>query len=242
MKFIHMLTGVVHPERADVNISPIHLYDEYGNHLIFSICKSRIACSIEGTEELDENSANNLRLLVDDKIRNIVDSLGFTIGCGYDVEIIQIYSLGDTSFSHFISGVEEVSLKDLCKKEQISFSNIISLFNSDFGIYLNRSLSDLRLAIRSPQDTAFYCYRAIECLSHYFRHNGELTKSQAWSMLRNSLKIRKEDIIAIKDSADPIRHGNPLEENNSDRQEIMMNTWDITIKFIKFAMKTHSDT
>lgn len=234
MKYLYMLTGVVHPERADVNVTSTRIeLGDTGDVINFSIYKSRIAFTVEASNLLNEEGMNSLRLFAEEQVRSVVDSLGFLVGCGYDIEIIQC--IEPLHQGHLVFGVEEKYLCELNYAELINPIELIKILNGEFGAYLRRCLNDLRLAIRTPKDSAFYCYRAIECLTHYFLNNGASKKSDAWEMFRDKLSISKDQIMYIKNAADPIRHGNPLEEQTADRRKVMTDTWDITMKFIKFT-------
>ena len=237
MKHLYLLTGLVHPERADVNVSStrIELRDT-GDVINFSVYKSRIAFTVETGVLLNEDGMNSLRLFAEDQVRTVVDSLGFLIGCGYDIEIIQC--LEPKSQGHLIFGVEEKYLSELNYIDRVNPEELVQLMNSEFGVYLRRCLNDLRLAIRVPQDSPFYCYRAIECLTHHFLNNGASNKNEAWQQFRDQLTISKEKIMYIKGAADPIRHGNPLEAQTADRREVMTSTWGIIMSFIEFAKRT----
>jgi hypothetical protein len=239
MEFTYTLTGLIHPERADVNVSHTTIEFE-GNKgkLGFSIYKSKIAFTYQANEALSPEEVNNLKLVAEENIRAVVDSLGFLIGCGYDVEIIQ--GIDNQHDGHFVFGVEEVYLKELNFIEQVPVLELITITNSEYGIYLKRCFGDLRLAIRSSKDSPFYCYRAIECLMYYFKTD-DITKKQAWEAFRNELNIDMTEIMTIKDSSDPLRHGNPKERLDYDRRVLLSNTWGIVIKFIQFSKERMSE-
>src|SRR6266851_4818328 len=110
----YALTGLVHPERADVNISlaEARLNDpppDMAGALRFSIIKSQISASY--SSEISIQSAESLRIWTESAIRGIVDTLGFTNGCGYDVEITQFFDL--TSGAHLVFGVQDPVISSL---------------------------------------------------------------------------------------------------------------------------------
>lgn len=233
MEFTYTLTGLIHPERADVNVSHTTIEFEGNKGKVgFSIYKSKIAFTYQSNEALNSKGFNDLKLFAEDSVRAVIDSLGFLIGCGYDVEIIQ--GIDNKNDGHSVFGVEENYLKELNFIEEIPTIELIKITNSEFGIFLKRCFGDLRLAIRSSKDSPFYCYRAIECLMHYFKSD-DLSKKQAWEKFRNQLEVSLDDIMYIKDSSDPLRHGNPKEMSNYDREILLTSTWNIVFKFIKFS-------
>ncbi|MDP5191597.1 hypothetical protein [Rheinheimera baltica] len=233
MKFTYTLTGLIHPERADVNVSHTTIEFEGNEGKVgFSIYKSKIAFTYQSNRALNSEGFNKLKLFAEDNVRAVVDSLGFLIGCGYDVEIIQ--GIDNQHDCHLVYGVEETYLKELNFIEQVPAMELIKIGNSEFGIFIKRCFSDLRLAIRSSKDSPFYCYRAIECLMHYFKVDG-IEKKKAWEEFRAMLDISLDDVMYIKDLSDPLRHGNPNEKLNYDRKLLLISTWEMVFKFIKFS-------
>lgn len=170
-------------------------------------------------------------------MRGITDTLCFTNGCGYDVEIIQFFDL--QSNVHEVFGVEEKAISSLQISKRLSAEKVAELLKTRFGIYLERSFSDLREALRSPLDSEFFCYRAIECLVHYFMYefgDSVLPKKEGWRVLRNELNVDEEVTRDIEQSAKPIRHGNVNEERLNNRESILIKTWLVVEKYVCYAL------
>lgn len=103
-----------------------------------------------------------LKNIVEDAIRVALDALGYTLACGYNLEIIQmIDSIGNPPV---VFGVGIPAIENSAASAGVKFENIVSIFVDRKGQYLQRCLADLREAIRAPKDTGFFCYRGIESL------------------------------------------------------------------------------
>lgn len=90
-----------------------------------------------------------------------------------------------------------------------------------------------------PQDSGFFCYRAVECLVHYFMFeyaSEPQKKSGAWVLLRDKLGVTEDVLREIKSAADPQRHGNVTETPDIPRQVVMTNAWSVVEKFVVYAL------
>jgi len=64
--------------------------------------------------------------------------------------------------------------------------------------------------MKAPDDTGFYCYRAIEALRQYciVRYNLDSEKkSEQWRKVREIAGCEEQILHDIKSAADPVRHG-----------------------------------
>lgn len=231
--YTYSITGIVHPERADVTIENVCALINESDQFNYSVYKSRIA-GLLTTQEPIENY-NNAAFIAQRCVRGITDALCFTNGCGYDVEIIQL--LDNQSGHHRVFGVNEPAITSLNILQRISTEKVAELLQTSVAIDLERTFSDLREAIRKPSDSGFYCYRAIECLMNYYRHQHSYSKKQAWEHLRNTLNVTEETTMLIKAAADPIRHGNVREKSKLSRDDVLLKTWGIVESFINYALK-----
>ena len=69
-------------------------------------------------------------------------------------------------------------------------------------------LADIRMAIRSPEDTTFLCYRAIEGVSKSFA---------SWDEMHSALGTDRHDVMRLKQVADPRRHGHAVDVTAAER-------------------------
>jgi hypothetical protein len=238
----YTITGVVHPERADVIISKaagkIGNEGELGE-FSFSVFKSKIAGILTTAAPIPNNKT--AALLAERSVRGITDTLGFTNGCGYDVEIIQI--IDHQSNLHEVFGAEEHAIASLEIYKRLSPEKVADLLKSKYGIYLERSFSDLREALRAPLDSGFFCYRSIECLVHFFMYESQdsvLSKKEGWTRLRSELQVNRQDLDEIKGAADPLRHGNVKENISSSREAVLVKTWTVVEKYVNYALQRNA--
>ncbi|MGM0630018.1 MAG: hypothetical protein ACQESI_02470 [Pseudomonadota bacterium] len=231
--YTYSITGIVHPERADVTIENVSALINESDQFNYSVYKSRIAGLL--TTQAPIENYNNAAFIAQRCVRGITDALCFTNGCGYDVEIIQL--LDNQSGHHRVFGVNEPAITSLNILQRISTEKVAELLQTSVAIDLERTFSDLREAIRKPSDSGFYCYRAIECLMNYYRHQHNYSKKQAWEHLRNTLNVTEETTTLIKAAADPIRHGNVREKSKLSRDDVLLKTWGIVESFINYALK-----
>jgi len=89
--FRYNFFGVVHPERTNVNISSLAFKFIQPNEIIEADIVSTIICSQISASVRSMTKIENvfsLKNYIEDIIRLEVDVLGYTNGCGYNIEII----------------------------------------------------------------------------------------------------------------------------------------------------------
>ena len=229
----YIFYGLILPERANVFISKAKFYFPDKKIEIISECSlSKVISECSAADAIDLETLKNY---VEMAIRTIVDSRGYTIACGYDVEIQSVYNLATKEWSIF--GVHENIFPEEKINEDTNRGFVhpeikISLLDlaamSGKNMELQIALSDFREAIRQPNFTSFHCYRVIEALRHTF--DGD--KSKQWEKLRNTLQIDSDEITIIRDAARRLRHGDPAPQSWEDRKKHMFITWCIIKKYI----------
>ena len=170
-------------------------------------------------------------------LQNQVAAIGYLKGYAYEVEIRRVLhpELGICVFGIDIPCIAE-------RNESIDLDARIALIREKTtgveGVLLNRCFNDLVMAMKSPDDTGFYCYRAIESLRQHciikFKLNPE-NKSMQWKKLRDTAQCDENTIRSIKESADPVRHGDVMSITSEDRKTLFLKTWDIVDSCIENA-------
>jgi hypothetical protein len=240
----YYLSGIIHPERANISISEIEqtlwLKDggKYGS-LKFNIYNNQITATLEIENEMED--IPTIRNNVKSVIETAVNALGFLKGYAYDVEITKIFdeNLGVTK----IYGIEIPALEERNKEKDLSqVGRILDLCSGIDGLYLKRCLSDLSMAIKHAEDTPFYCYRALESLKQYF---GEIFSinddDKQWEKMAKELDCNETDTKEIREYAFPARHGVPKPIQDEQRKQFFLKTWEIVEKFIEYRKITLSD-
>ena len=239
IKDIFIFTGKVFPERADVSMPTITLSDlksetkgtKLNGKLVVSIAYSQISATL--TAETDQDIFT-LRIAVEHVIRNIVDSLGYFTGRGYDIEIT---SCTDSSGKQTVFGVGIPELEQYTRERSI---NLIDLYVKvvSKSKELQFALANLRESIRSPWDTGLFCYRAIDCIRKRFVLATDKPEKDelSWERLKEALRIDRSWIDVIKGPADKQRHGFSPEFMNTERIKVMENAWKIVDRFCEYAL------
>jgi hypothetical protein len=160
-------------------------------------------------------------------------------GHAYDIEVTRV--LNKVRNIDYVFGVEIPCISELRVLEDLSqkLNSINSICYGTAGILINRCFGDLVSAMKNADDTAFYCYRAIESLRHHCASLNGLTNSKKeiqWSKFREVAKCEKQAIMDIKAAADPLRHGGITPVSSEDRAALFRKTWSIVEGYIEHCM------
>lgn len=229
----YIFYGSVLPERALMNLEvPPMEFD--GISIILKCCFSKLALHcVSGNQSEDLEILKNK---IESFVRTFVDSFGYTVATGFDVQIESVLDLSTNQFTLF--GVHEKifdnAINDITGKGVIhpelsfTFSDMAKVACID--IQLRIALADFRDSIRRVELTSFHCYRAIEALCQTF--------SADWENFRESLGVDKDDIFFVKKGkADVQRHGKMVDQPREVRKKCMQITWDIIRKYVDSRVK-----
>jgi hypothetical protein len=235
--FQYTFFGKVHPERCNVSIPEVRAEVRLGMDQVDGVLRYYISLSqVTATFIADNPIANihTLKNVVEDAVRIALDALGYTLACGYDLEIIQV--IDSIENPPVVFGVGIPAIERSASDAGVTFQTILSVFGDPKGQYLQRCLSNLREAIRAPKDTGFFCYRGIENLRDFFvQEKRAKDKNASWELLRTELSVVRADLDLIKGFADPIRHGGGGTISDQERANVFTLTWGIVNSFIKYA-------
>jgi hypothetical protein len=222
--------GRVHPERADVNFDRIILEPTSGGKIAIRCEASQLHVNADIPDVDDPITAF---IAAKHIAQTIVSALGFALGTGYSVEMVQLIDEGGNSI---VFGVRPGNL---------AFSPWLELFEATKNLikkdfFFRFALQDYCQAMQSEIDCAFYCYRAIEAIKSAFHSN---TCRDGWPAFHSALGTQRKEIDSVvKDYADPIRHGNWFEQKPttaSQRNAMLLLTRNILHKYLEY-MKTES--
>lgn len=234
----YILTGTLHPERATFSGSatPIEISFE-GVGLKFTILNNQISAHVS-LHNFSDNQ-NTLKNRVTNFINAFVNLVALNIACPYSAEIISITNC-ETGIQNVYSIYEPIFDNDdftddaPLRSVELSTEHIIL---SVKDVVLQRAMSDFKSALALPNDTSFYCFRAIESLRHHFAGD----KSSQWEKMRESLKIDKLKISAIQDYADALRHGQSIPQNWEQRKADLITTHEIIKRYISYRLNKPID-
>lgn len=225
----YVATGRVHPERADINFSRIewHIPNE---GKVFAQCDSSQITIVLELTTIDGwatafLAAEHFALI-------IVGALGFSLGTGYSVELIQITE------EHGEPHVLGVRPHDPNSIETLMFAPHDPIFNRAFqlsnkNIFFRLALRDFLRAITDAIDCPTHCYRSIESIKSAFASKEGVDN---WEAMHNAIGTDRLSIeTTIKSYADPIRHGNWVNARPTDsttRWQMLLLTRNILLKFL----------
>jgi hypothetical protein len=227
-------TGRLHPERADINFSRIELQLESGGKAVLQCDSSQMTVLLDNPPVDGWISAY---LMAEQLAHIVVGALGFSLGSGYSVELIQIIEEGGTPH---VFGVRPTNASG----QSLAVDPPGTIFNRAFqlacrDIFFRLALRDFLRAITDTADCATYCYRAIESLKCAFVFR---TGKDRWDDIHSALGTDPESIMrTVKDYADPVRHGNWINArptDNATRWRMLELTRDILISYLNYESPT----
>jgi len=239
----YIIIGKILPERASISIvlpvmdfSPI-VCKESINRAKLNILNNQVY--ILYSTDNNELKLHDIRNIAKQLIADKLSMIGYLLGYAYEIDLTRIISIEkniDYVFGIDIPCIAERS-KDLTPEgfnaEFIRVTSIIGKQES-YSIYIYRCLNDLKHAMVNPDDTGFYCYRAIESIKQFcrYKYGIEIERDQ-WTKLSELTGYNSSKVQFIKEKADPVRHGDLSVITDEDRVKIFKDTWDIVDCFFQ---------
>jgi hypothetical protein len=234
----YFVTGRVHPERADVHFSKITMALQGGGMATASCEASQITVILD-VPTLDDWIA--AQIIAEEAANIMIGALGFSLGSGYSVEMIQVTEDNGTPHVFGVRPTRETPTRET-PVETLGFSPHDDIFTkscrlSGKDIFFRLAVRDYLRAIRDHTDCATYCYRALEALKSSFALK---TGRDGWQEMHQALNTCRDAITTtIKNFADPIRHGNWASAKTTtanQRWEMLVLTREILRKYLEDAM------
>lgn len=225
----YLATGRIHPERADINFGRMVWHLDQGK--VIASCESSQVTIWIDLATID--GYVNAYLLAEQFSHIVVGALGFSLGNGYSVELIQITEEDGTPhvFGVRPTGATPSATLGFVPHEEV-FGHALDLANRD--LYFRLALRDYLRAFTDSYDCGTYCYRAIEALKSSFSVRG---RGNAWAVMHTALGTDRSSIESkIKAFADPVRHGNWVSAKPSsslDRWNMLSLTRDVLYKYLE---------
>lgn len=227
----YFVTGRVHPERADIYFSRLEVGSVESCRIVARCESSQLSVLLEGPE-IDGYVAAFLS--AEHFARTVVSILGFALGSGYSIEIIQVTDEAGNSNVFGVrptNGTPPVGLG--FDPHGAIFERAFRLAGKD--MFFRLALQDFVRAITEAIDCATLCYRAIEAIKSalVFR-----TGIDSWQSMHDALGTDEATIRQnVKRFADPVRHGNwasaiPTDANT--RWNMLSFTRDILVRYIDY--------
>lgn len=231
----YILKGIVHPERAQISMGPIkfelhHLATGNNASVRLNVVLNQVTVLVQSQSDWDIFDLRNLAKQV---VADHLAVVGYIKGYAYDVEIRQILNLAREV--DYVYGIDIPCIEKRNKDKDLGseITKIMAHLNDTEGIFVKRCLNDLAMSMKHPDDTAFYCFRALESLKQFCRVKFNLEEeSKQWEKLSEITGFGKEDIKFIRDLAFPSRHGDVVSITSEDRKSVFLKTWDIVDAFL----------
>jgi hypothetical protein len=230
MKYV--VTGRVHPERADISFSRVEMGFESGGTAVASCDASQITI-ILNVPSID--GWISAKIMADDVANIFIGSLGFSLGSGYAVELIQVTEEDGTPHVFGVRPEGETPGQTLGINPHIpAFNRALRLSGRD--VFFRLALRDYLRAITDVTNCATYCYRAIEGIKSAFVFKTGLDR---WDDMHATLDTERDAITTtVKQYADVVRHGNWVNAkptNNLERWKMLALTRNILVKYLDYA-------
>ena len=182
-----------------------------------------------------EWSLDDLRNVVKNYVSNELDLVGFIKGYAYDVDIRRV--VNPVLNLDFTFGIDTPCIVSRNKEIELlpRLKELQEKTGGPEGLYISRCLADLVSAMKHPDDTGFYCYRAIESLRQHCIHKFNLSKdnkTNQWKKIRELTKCSGDELRKIQKAAEPVRHGEVVKGTSEDRKTLFMVTWDIVDAYL----------
>jgi hypothetical protein len=191
----YIVTGRVHPERANVIIT-CPPWQPAGGGEIFVHCEASQLTVILTDQPVDGYIA--AFILAEHVAQAVVSALGFALATGYVVELVQVTE--DSGAVH-VFGVRSPDL--IYEPYEPMFAAAAKLVGSD--IPFRMALADYANALRDSFDCASLCFRAIEAIKSAF---GPGSDADQWTRMHAALGTTRAAIdTEVKAFADAVRHG-----------------------------------
>lgn len=239
----YIIIGKILPERAiisivlpEVSFSPI-VSEKSINKAKVSINNNQVY--ILYSTDSEELRIHDIRNIAKQLIADHLSIIGYVLGYAYEIELTRIINI--EKGIDYVFGIDIPCLAnrlnsqkpETYKAEVNRINNIISKQGS-LSIYIYRCLNDLKHAMTNPDDTGFYCYRAIESLKQFCKYKFEIeSEKEQWAKLSELTAYDSDKIQFTKEKAGPARHGDLPIITDDDRVRIFTDTWDIVDSFFQ---------
>ena len=169
MTSTYILTGTVHPTRANLSVSGLHMVLHHvdsgiSGNFSMTIQHNHVTVKFDSSQKLADLATS--KNIIEDAASLIVDMLALDTIRGYELELYQVHDLASSEPTMY--GVDRPGIS---AADGAPFNmEIINLMDQvgRNGLY-RIAVSDFRQAITRVRDTGFLCYRALEALIQHYK-------------------------------------------------------------------------
>lgn len=169
----------------------------------------------------------------------VVSALGFSLGSGYSVNLIQVTEEDGTPH---VLGVRPSNPEK--QDESLGFTEQTEILNRALklaarDVFFRMAVRDYLQSMTDASDCAMYCYRAVESIkSSFVLASGH----DRWDEIHAALGTDRQTLTeVIKQYADPVRHGNWVNAKPTDRfsrYKMMALTRDVLKRYVDHVQPT----
>jgi hypothetical protein len=165
----YIFQGVVLPQRAQISYSQkfefTHNLSGVRGICTVSVMNNEVTVWIDGDYDWDIYDLGNV---VWEIVKQQIDMVGYIKGYAYDLEITRV--INRSRGVDRVFGIEIPCLEERGKSFdlQAEMEKLIIKNSGENGIFIARCMRDLISAMKDSNDSAFYCYRAIESLKNHY--------------------------------------------------------------------------
>jgi hypothetical protein len=233
----YIFTGRLIPERAEINVNPVKIsfvarVAGFQGEMTISIASSQICIRLE-TRDIDVNP-DTMRNYVEYTARTLVDLYGFTAGNGYYTELSYVV---DPQGQQTVLTTPIKALKEIEMERPLPFQKLLPVMVKSH--LLPRVLEYLREAVRSPFDTGFMCYSAIDTIRKNFVKEDDYEENQSWERMLENLRIDAGFISGIQDYTKSQGSIGPMYMLESERRLILEKCWKIVYRYCIYIMDNY---
>jgi len=185
------------------------------------------------TIENGQTDIETLRNLLENDVRILTDLIGYLRGGSFDVDFVSAVSDDGSSVTFGITNPA------LLGARQGPLGEIDSdlLRSVALDTPARMVLANFREAVRSPVDTGFFCYRAIEAMMRSMKTSPKDSDKTSWDLLRTRLQVDRPVIDAIKAHADDARHGNISSISDDERGKVFRLSDEIVRRYLTYLRR-----
>ena len=233
----YLFYGVVRPERAQLTLSLelsfTHLSTGRPGKARVSVILNQAVVWVETEDAWD---VFDLRNVVKGIIQTDLAMIGYLKGFAYDFEVTRV--LNQSLGVDYVFGVD---IPCIAKRGEtidlgVELSRLREKASGPHGVFLHRCFNDLASSMKHPDDTGFYCYRAVESLRHHcaaIHALSEADKATQWAKVRQVSGVEESVLRTIQSSADALRHGGIAQTSSEDRTTIFTLTWNVVDAYLR---------
>ncbi len=228
-------SGLILPERAPLSLATVRskIHDREGRE-VASIGLNIYANQITAAVDSVDAELYTLRNFVRAEAEFLTGLVGFVAGHGYDVVITKAF--GEDLDPTLVFGIDIPVLTERARGRDLQrlVNAVAPLCYGEQAIFLQRCLVDLSSAMKRLDDSAFYCYRAIESIRRSF--GPELSDREQWQAMSTALGSSRDEMEPLRARAFDARHGQAAALSDQERSEVFTCTWDVVEKYIDFRL------